>query len=159
MVDKEQMHTLMMWAQDRPGVLNRVVSLCRKRRFNIHSLTVGTTIRPGITLMTFIISGGSLQQVVQQIDRLVEIVGIKATQPSQIIAREMALVKMKDEKKHAKEIAQLMEKYDAREHVCKKGYCLYEVVAREKDVTKFLLEVRSLGALQWSRSGVVAIEK
>ena len=34
-------HTFVAYVEDKPGVLNRVASLFRRRTFNIESLTVG----------------------------------------------------------------------------------------------------------------------
>ena len=45
-------HTLVALVEDKPGVLNRVASLFRRRAFNIESLTVGHTERPGVSRMT-----------------------------------------------------------------------------------------------------------
>ena len=45
-------HTLVVLVEDKPGVLNRVASLFRRRAFNIESLTVGHTEQPGISRMT-----------------------------------------------------------------------------------------------------------
>ena len=40
---KARKHTLIALVENRPGVLNRVASLFRRRAFNIDSLTVGHT--------------------------------------------------------------------------------------------------------------------
>ena len=48
-------HTLVALMQDHPGVLNRVVSLIRRRNFNIDSLTVGHSETPGISRMTLVV--------------------------------------------------------------------------------------------------------
>ncbi len=40
-------HTFVALVEDKPGVLNRVASLFRRRAFNIESLTVGRTDVPG----------------------------------------------------------------------------------------------------------------
>ena len=48
-------HTLVALVEDKPGVLNRVASLFRRRAFNIESLTVGRTDEPGISRMTIVL--------------------------------------------------------------------------------------------------------
>jgi acetolactate synthase-1/3 small subunit len=45
-------HSIVALVEDKPGVLNRVASLFRRRAFNIESLTVGRTDVPGISRMT-----------------------------------------------------------------------------------------------------------
>ena len=45
-------HTLVVLVEDHPGVLNRVVSLLRRRSFNINTITVGQSEQPGVSRMT-----------------------------------------------------------------------------------------------------------
>ena len=47
--------TFIAYVEDRPGVLNRVISLFRRRGYNIDSLTVGRTEREGISRMTLVV--------------------------------------------------------------------------------------------------------
>ena len=47
-------HTFVATVEDRPGALNRVVSLFRRRGFNIESLTVGHTETTGVSRMTVV---------------------------------------------------------------------------------------------------------
>ena len=48
-------HTFIVTVEDQPGVLNRVSSLFRRRGYNIESLTVGRTERPGVSRMTIVV--------------------------------------------------------------------------------------------------------
>ena len=48
-------HTFAVYVDDKPGVLNRVASLFRRRAFNIESLTVGHTETPGLSRMTVVV--------------------------------------------------------------------------------------------------------
>ena len=48
------LHTLVVYVEDKPGVLNRVASLFRRRAFNIDSLTVGHTETPDVSRMTIV---------------------------------------------------------------------------------------------------------
>ena len=50
-------HTFVVHVEDKPGVLNRVASLFRRRGFNIESLTVGHSEAPGVSRMTFVSNG------------------------------------------------------------------------------------------------------
>ena len=58
MADQEKLrHTMIAWVEDKPGVLNRVSGLFGRRNFNIESLTVGHSERPGVSRMTFVVRG------------------------------------------------------------------------------------------------------
>ncbi len=46
------MHTFMTYVEDKPGVLDRVASLFRRRNFNIETLTVTRTDKPGVSKIT-----------------------------------------------------------------------------------------------------------
>ena len=58
-------HTLVALVEDKPGVLNRVASLFRRRGFNIDSITVGQSETPNISRMTIVVDGTntSVEQV------------------------------------------------------------------------------------------------
>src|SRR4051812_49981471 len=49
------LNTFAVYVENKPGVLTRVASLFRRRAFNIESLTVGHTDRPGLSRMTIVV--------------------------------------------------------------------------------------------------------
>ena len=49
-------NTLIALVENKPGVLNRVASLFRRRNFNIESLSVGRTENPEISRMTIVVN-------------------------------------------------------------------------------------------------------
>ena len=49
------LHTLVALVEDKPGVLNRVALVFRRRAFNIESLTVGRTDVAGVSRMTIVL--------------------------------------------------------------------------------------------------------
>ena len=53
------MKTLVALVENKPGVLNRVVSLIRRRGFNIDSLTVGRTENSALSRMTIVVDAGN----------------------------------------------------------------------------------------------------
>lgn len=68
-------HTLVVQVENHPGVLNRVVSLMRRRSFNIESITVGHSEQPGISRMTIVVVGevNDVEQAGKQLYKIMEV--------------------------------------------------------------------------------------
>ena len=83
--------------QDRPGVLARIAGLFRRRGFNIASLAVGRSERPGLSRMTFVVEGPEevVRQVAAQLDRLIDVVEVHDITEQNIVWRELALIKVR----------------------------------------------------------------
>ncbi len=109
--------TLIALMEDKPGVLNRVASLFRRRNYNIESLTVGHSETPGISRMTIVVNadGRDVEQVVKQLDKLInvtEVIDVDATRPT--VVRELALIKVKAGPGTRSEIIELANVFRAR---------------------------------------------
>src|SRR5680860_728870 len=91
-----QTHTLVVLVEDQPGVLNRVVSLMRRRHFNIDSITVGHSEQPGLSRMTIIVSGedAEVEQAGKQLYKLLEVVKVTDVPAADAITRELVIVKV-----------------------------------------------------------------
>ena len=75
---KSRRHTLVVLVEDHPGVLNRVVSLLRRRSFNIHTITVGASEQPGVSRMTLVVEGDAqdVEQAGKQLYKLMEVLKV-----------------------------------------------------------------------------------
>jgi acetolactate synthase-1/3 small subunit len=75
----EQMRTFVLYVEDKPGVLDRVASMFRRRNFNIDSLQVKRTDRPGISIMVIEVlvdeEGGARLQA--HLHKLVNVLSVK----------------------------------------------------------------------------------
>ncbi len=77
-------HILLALVEDKPGVLNRMANVIRRRGFNIHSVNVLETIetegsgRPGLTRVAIVVSGSAviLGQVRKQLEKIVDVVKV-----------------------------------------------------------------------------------
>jgi len=89
--------TISALVQDRPGVLARIAGLFRRRGFNIASLAVGRSERPGLSRMTFVVEGPEevVRQVAAQLDRLIDVVEVHDITEQNIVWRELALIKVR----------------------------------------------------------------
>ena len=89
-------HTLVVLVEDKPGVLNRVASLFRRRVFNIESLSVGRTAEAGISRMTIVIDSdqASAERVTAYLYKLVNVLQVEDLGTVPAVARDLALVKV-----------------------------------------------------------------
>src|SRR6476661_6307710 len=83
--------------ENKPGVLFRVTNLFRARNFNIESITVGLTEQKDLSRMTMTTKSDekTLDQLVKQLRKLIDVVEVKVLDLDKSVYRELALVKMK----------------------------------------------------------------
>src|SRR5258708_34097864 len=89
------MQTFAVYVDNKPGVLNRVASLFRRRAFNIESLTVGHTETSGVSRMTIVVDtderGGRL--VMANLYKLIPVRRVDNIPSVPPIARDLPLIK------------------------------------------------------------------
>ena len=83
--------------ENKPGVLFRVTNLFRARSFNIESITVGSTEQKDLSRMTITTKSDerTLDQLVKQLRKLIDVVEVKVLDTEKTVYRELALIKMK----------------------------------------------------------------
>src|SRR5919106_2358953 len=108
-------HTLVVLVEDHPGVLNRVVSLLRRRSFNIDSITVGHSEQPGVSRMTLVVNGEEeeVEQAGKQLYKLMEVLKVTDVTGLNCVAHELALIKVAAKAQHRSEILQIASIYQA----------------------------------------------
>ena len=72
-------HTFVVYVEDKPGVLNRVASLFRRRAFNIESISAGRSEQPGVTRLTIVMltDDQTAKRVVANLYKLVNVVCVE----------------------------------------------------------------------------------
>ena len=86
------LRTLMVYVENKPGVLTRVVSLFRRRAFNIDSLTVGRTEKPEVSRMTIVVDADDDQarRIVASLYKLVNVLLVENLTNQRAIVRDLA---------------------------------------------------------------------
>ena len=84
-------HTLVALVEDKPGVLNRMASLFRRRGFNIESIAVGHSEVPHLSRMTIVVDGATtmVEQVRKQLDKVVDVVKVSDITGDNIVTRDI----------------------------------------------------------------------
>lgn len=154
-------HTIIAWMEDKPGVLNRVAGLFRRRNFNIESLTVGQCETPGISRMTFVASGSprELRQVQTQLDKLINITKIQDVTDEPALLRELAMIKVHASGGNRHEVIQMAELHRAEIVDVTIDSLVIQVVGSEKRVNSLIENLRHFGIIEMVRTGSVAMTR
>ena len=153
--------TLVAMVQDQPGVLNRIVSLFRRRNFNIESLTVGHSEVPGVSRLTMVVEAKNVpaEQFVYQLDRLVNIIDVTDLTETDSVVRELALVKVKADSETRSEVMQLVEIFRAKIIDVGLHSLVIEASGPEDRVQSLISLLKSFGILEIVRTGRVAMTR
>jgi acetolactate synthase I/III small subunit len=149
-------HIIVALMQDRPGVLNRVTSLFRRRNFNIESLAVGHSETPGISRMTVVVDA-DVEQVVKQLYRLVDVLKVSDVTEDSKIEREIAFIKVNSTPQRRGEIAALARVFHARVIDVAPTTMILEITASPAKVENFVSLLRPFGIKEMMRSGRIAM--
>ena len=152
-------HTLSVLVEDHPGVLNRVVSLLRRRSFNIDSITVGHSEQPGVSRMTIVVNAreDEIEQAGKQLYKLMEVLKVTDVTNLNCLAHEMALIKVAAKAQHRAEILQIAQIYDARVVDASPTTLLFEMTGPEEKVDGLLNMLKGFGIRELVRTGPVAM--
>jgi acetolactate synthase-1/3 small subunit len=155
-------HTVSFLVENQPGVLFNVSNLFRRRGFNIDSITVGALEDPRYSRMTITVNADpkTLNNLLDQLDKMVEVIRVKRLDPLRTVRREMLLVKLGTSDPMAREDAL---KYINGQHGLvldiDEDHIVAEVSGEPEELDQFIGYVKSIGIVEMSRSGVTALEK
>jgi acetolactate synthase-1/3 small subunit len=152
-------HTLVAWMRDKPGVLNRVSGMLRRRNFNIDSLQVGHSETPGISRMTFVVDGDErmVDQVIKQLRKVVDVTRIENITEKPSVTREMALVRVHTTAQNRGEIVQIVNIYRGEIVDVALDSMVVQIVASEQKVDALIDLLDNFGINEMVRTGKVAL--
>lgn len=155
------MHTFAIYVEDRPGVLNRVASLFRRRGVNIHSLAVGHSEAPGVSRMTTVVqadAGGALR-IQAHLYKLVDVLRVEDVSDRASLVRELALIKVSADHENRPSLVQLAQVFDARVVNVSAESLVLEMTASPSRIDALLDVLRPYGVLEMARTGRIAMTR
>jgi acetolactate synthase-1/3 small subunit len=154
-------HTLVALVEDKPGVLNRVASLFRRRGFNIESIAVGHSEKPNLSRMTIVVDGTttSVEQVRKQLDKLPDILKVSDISEDNIIARELTLIKVHATSATRSEIIEIVDIFRANIVDVAADSVTIEATGDEEKINSLLKLVRGFGIKEIARTGRIAMSR
>ncbi|HEY6466995.1 MAG TPA: acetolactate synthase small subunit [Candidatus Acidoferrales bacterium] len=155
------LHTFVVYVENKPGVLSRVVSLFRRRAFNIDSLTVGRTENPDVSRMTITSDADEDQarRIVANIYKLVNVLLVDDVTGQGALLRDLSLVKVGATQENRGQVLQLAEVFKARVLDIAAESITLEMTGGEEKVDRFLELLAPYGLLEMVRTGIVAMRR
>ena len=152
-------HTITALVEDKPGVLNRIVSMFRRRNYNISSLAVGHSEIVGMSRMTFVVECdySILHLVTTNLDKLVEVIEVENISNDNSISRELVLIKINSDDSVSNEILHLVDKAGAKILDQNQGSMIIEITGNEDVINSFVLSIKKFEVEQIMRTGVIAM--
>lgn len=152
-------HTLIAWMRDKPGVLNRVAGLLRRRNFNIDSLQVGHSETPGISRMTFVVDGDErmVDQVIKQLRKVVDVTRVDNISGKPAVMHELALIRVSATSANRGEILQLVSIHGGQIVDVALDSLIVQIVETEEKVNALLGLLHHFGITEMARTGRVAM--
>ncbi len=154
-------HTLSALVEDKPGVLNRVANMFRRRAFNIESIAVGPSETPGLSRMTIVVDGAStaVEQVRKQLAKIIEVVKVIEISEENPVARELALIKVKANSATRSEILQIADIFRANIVDVGSNSLIVEVTGDKDKLNSLIQLCQAFGILELARTGCVALPR
>jgi acetolactate synthase-1/3 small subunit len=154
--------TLIARVEDKPGVLNRVASLFRRRNFNIESLTVGHSEMPGVSRMTIVTD--EEEQLRRNVIRsnllkLISVIEVQDVTDMPCVVRETALVKVKADATQRGQVMDVAEMYRGRIVDVATATLIIEVTGEPSKIDSMIGVLEPFGVLEIMRTGKIAMTR
>ena len=153
------LHTFVVHVENKPGVLNRVASLFRRRAFNIESLTVGHTHEPGISRMTIAVDtdDDGAQRIEAHLYKLISVLHVQNVTHEPAVFRDLAMIKVNADAEARTHLMQLALIFRARIVDVAPDSVVIEITGTDDKIDGLLEVLRPYGIIEMVRTGRVAI--
>lgn len=155
------LRTLVVLVEDRPGVLNRVASLFRRRAYNIDSLTVGRTETPGVSRMTIVVETdeSGARRVEAHLYKLVNVLRVDDVTAKPSVVRDLAMIKVAANAESRSHVMQLVNVFRARVVDVAPDSLVIETTGTEDKIDGLLEMLLPYGVIEMARTGRVAMAR
>ena len=154
-------HTLVALVEDKPGVLNRIASLFRRRAYNIESLTVSQTEKSGISRMTIVVQGEDVQieRLIAYLYKLVNVIQVDDLSKNASVNRDLAMIKVKAVPENRTHIMQTVDVFRARIVDVTNESFIVEVTGDADKIDGLVEVLQPYGIIEMVRTGMVSMAR
>lgn len=153
--------TIAVLVKNEFGVLNRVTSMFRRRRFNINSLTVSETESGGLSRITISATGqeSDKNQLINQLYKLTVVSSIKELSTTESVNCELMLIKMKNDPETRADIRDAANAYGAKTVDYTRDSFILRLTGTTRELDAFIDLMNDFTILEICRTGIVSLER
>ena len=143
------------------GVLNRVTSMFRRRQFNISSLTVSETESEDFSRITVQSEGDTVkkEQLINQLYKLPDVISVAELTGSEIISRELLLIKMSNNPETRGEVRSAIDAFEGKIVDYTKDSLTIQMVGDSIKIDNFINLMKDFDILEICRTGIVSLQR
>lgn len=158
---QRQLHTFVIYAEDKPGVLSRITSLFRRRAYNIDSLTAGHTDVPGVSRLTVVLESDDAEArlIEANLYKLVNVLRVEDLTYESAMKRDLALIKVKADAEARPQVMQMIEVFRARIIDVAPASLVLEITGTGDKIDGLLEILQPFGIIEMVRTGGVAMTR
>ena len=159
---KQHKHTISILVENKTGVLQRIAGLFTRRDFNIDNITVGKTAEEHISRITITTYGDdkTLEQIIKQLNKLIEVIKVREMKPDQTIRRQLALIKIHAPTEQAKsEIIQYTNIFRGKIADVTPKTITIEITGKPDKINALIELIRPYGIKEMTKTGTTAITR
>ncbi|XP_017236772.1 acetolactate synthase small subunit 2, chloroplastic [Daucus carota subsp. sativus] len=152
-------HTISVFVGDESGIINRIAGVFARRGYNIESLAVG--LNKDKALFTIVVSGTNkvLQQVVEQLNKLVHVLKVEDLSKEPQVERELILVKLGASPSTLPEIMWLVDIFRGKIVDTSDQALTVEVTGDPGKIAAVLRNLSKFGIKELARTGKIALRR
>jgi acetolactate synthase-1/3 small subunit len=160
-MEKLMRQTLITLVENKPGVLNRVASMFRRRNFNIDSLNVGRTENEAISRMTIVVDSDDApaRQIEANLYKMINVIDVQDVTQQQAVFRELALIKVQATPEQRPQITNLAGIFGGKVTDVAPKCMIVQITTSEEKVDSLIEILRPYGIMELVRTGRVAMTR
>jgi acetolactate synthase-1/3 small subunit len=159
---RKKLNTILAFAHNQPGVLYKLLSLIRKKRYNVETITVGHTHVDGISRMTISFShgeGNKIEQIVQQIAKITEIPKTEDVTDADVINRELVLLKVKASPKDRVHVTATAQIFGGKVIYVARTHMIVEITGKQENIDSAIRTFEDFGVAGVARTGATVMHR
>jgi acetolactate synthase-1/3 small subunit len=154
----EAIHVLVVLVEDRPGAIDRVIGVLRRKRANTQSLSMGRSDEPDIIRITALVkdSDVSIDNLVEQVRKVINVRQVTNLTIQQAVIRELVLIKVGTTTGNVHEMIATADHFGGTAIAITPDTVTFEVSGREEKIKTCIDALRAYDIREIARSGHIA---